>query len=145
MTELKREAFETALQELLESDSDVLTELVETFVSYNGLFADDEVIPMDMLDEYFVGVKPSEFLPRVFYGHDADTSCEGNYTEFNPNREYFYFNGYGNLVSTDYKDYSHLVTDCVRNIETLDYSDLPTDIRDLFDEYDADDEEDEEE
>ena len=81
--------------ELLESDSDVLTELVETFVSYNGLFADDEVIPMDMLDEYFVGVKPSEFLPRVFYGHDADTSCEGNYTEFNPNREYFYFNGWG--------------------------------------------------
>ena len=145
MTELKREEFETALTELLESDSDVLTELVETFVSYNGLFADEEVIPMDMLDEYFVGVKPSEFLPRVFYGHDADTSCEGHHTEFNPNREYFYFNGYGNLVSTDYKDYSHLITDCVRNIEDLDYSDLPTDIRDLFDEYDADDEEDEEE
>lgn len=141
MNEQKRKEFETALTELLENDSDVLVELVNTFVSYNGLFEDEQRIQMEEIDEYFVDVKPSEFLPRVFYGHDEDTSSEGNYSEFNPNRAYFYFNGYGNLVSTDYLDYSDLIEDCVNNIEQLEPYDLPSEIQDLFDEYNEEAEE----
>ena len=36
----------------------------------------------------------------------TDSSGNKEYGAFNPNRNYFYFNGYGNLVSSDYKDYS---------------------------------------
>ena len=39
----------------------------------------------------------------------TDSTGNKTYGEFNPNRDYFYYNGYGNLVSSDYKDYSHLL------------------------------------
>ncbi len=55
-------------------------------------------------------------LYRAFFGRDDEsweTDSRGNkiYLSFNPNRNYFYFNGYGNLVSCDYKDYSDKLDD----------------------------------
>lgn len=66
---------------------------------------------MEELDEFYSDTKPIDLLYRAFYGHDDDTwttDASGNktYGEFNPNRTYFYYNGYGNLVSSDYKDYT---------------------------------------
>lgn len=54
--------------------------------------------------------KPSYVLARAFYGHrysrfanEPDHKAE----EFNPNDEYFTFNGYGNLVSVNRFDWGH--------------------------------------
>lgn len=84
---------------------------VEELDAYNGYLGDDRYYSMDDIDELYRDTEPSELLSRAYYGHDADTwttDSSGNkeYGEFNPNRDYFRYNGYGNLVSADYKDYS---------------------------------------
>lgn len=94
-----------------ESNEEEFNQAIEELDSYNGYLGDDRYYSMDDLDELYNGVEPSEILARAFYGYDEDTyttDSAGNreYRPFNPNREYFRFNGYGNLVSTNYKDYS---------------------------------------
>jgi hypothetical protein len=79
--------------------------------SYNGYLGDSHYYEMELLNEFCANLDPIEILNRAYYGRDDDnwsTDNNGNkvYGEFNPNREYFYYNGYGNLTSSDYKDYS---------------------------------------
>ena len=119
--------------EYLKENEDIFNELIEELDGYNGYLGDDRYYEMDMLDEFYCNVKPSEFINRVYYGRDDDTwttDAHGNrtYGEFNPNREYFYYNGYGNLVSSDYKDYtgkldSYFIEDVLENINELDITD----------------------
>ena len=90
---------------------ELFNDCIEELDSYNGYLGDDRYYCMDELDELYNGTDSSEISRRAYYGYDDDTyttDASGNktYGEFNPNREYFYFNGYGNLVSSDYKDYS---------------------------------------
>ena len=92
-------------------NEDVFNDCMEELDSYNGYLGDDRYYDMEELNEFYSGQEPQEILFRAFYGFDADTwmtDSSGNkeYGAFNPNRNYFYFNGYGNLVSSDYKDYS---------------------------------------
>ena len=92
-------------------NEDVFNDCMEELDGYNGYLGDDRYYNMDELNDLYSGQEPPEILFRAFYGFDADTwmtDSSGNkeYGAFNPNREYFYFNGYGNLVSSDYKDYS---------------------------------------
>ena len=98
---------------------------------------------MDELDEIYQGKKATEILSRAYFGHDDDSWHEENgervYGEFNPNRDYFYFNGYGNLVSTDERDYSDYidldyVQDIIDNECHLDLSDGAQEIIDNYDE-----------
>ena len=93
-------------------NEDVFDDCMEDLDSYNGYLGDDRYYNMDELNDIYSGQEPQEILFRAFYGFDADawmTDSSGNkeYGMFNPNRNYFYFNGYGNLVSSDYKDYSY--------------------------------------
>ena len=53
---------------------------------------DDTIFPMDDFDEMFYGVKPFELARSLFNG------------DFNPNENYWYFNGYGNPVSAWFVD-----------------------------------------
>lgn len=92
-------------------NEDVFNDCMEDLDSYNGYLGDDRYYGMNELNDIYSGQEPQEILFRAFYGFDADswhTDSSGNkiYGAFNPNRDYFYFNGYGNLVSSDYKDYS---------------------------------------
>ena len=92
-------------------NEDVFNDCVEELDSYNGYLGDDRYYSMEELNDLYSGQEPQEILFRAFYGFDADswrTDRNGDkiYEAFNPNREYFYLNGYGNLVSSDYKDYS---------------------------------------
>ena len=94
-----------------EENEDVFNDCMEELDSYNGYLGDDRYYDMEELNDIYSGQEPQEILFRAFYGFDADTwmtDSSGNkeYGAFNPNRNYFYFNGYGNLVSSDYKDYS---------------------------------------
>jgi len=93
-----------------QENESVFNECIEEIDSYNGYLNDSRYYPMEELGLYFSEVDPIELLNRAFYGHDesyhTDEYGQKHYEAFNPNREYFSFNGYGNLVSSDEKDYS---------------------------------------
>jgi len=97
--------------EFFENNEDIFNECMEELDGYNGYLGDDRYYNMDELNEYYNSVEPLELLRRAYFGRDDDTwttDASGNktYGEFDPNRTYFYYNGYGNLVSSDYKDYT---------------------------------------
>ena len=50
---------------------------------------DDEIIDMERFDEICEGMTPIDIARGIVYG------------DFNPNHDYFHFNGYGNFESTD--------------------------------------------
>lgn len=79
---------------------------IEALDVWNGCLYDDRIFPMEDLNEVCQGITTFEILQRAFYGYDEPTDKDEERRSFNPNREYFYFNGYGNLVSTDKIDYS---------------------------------------
>lgn len=92
-------------------NEDLFNSCIEELDSYNGYLGDDRYYSMDELDELYSGQPASEILTRAFFGHDSeswalDSDGDKVYSRFNPCREFFTFNGYGNLVSADYKDYS---------------------------------------
>lgn len=127
-----------------EENESIYNECIEQLDSYNGYLSDDRYYFMDELQELYHGTDPIEILQRAYFGHDEDTwttDSSGNkeYGQFNPNREYFKFNGYGNLVSTDYKDYTHLLDKYVvesmsENRRYIDSIDENTELATLFDE-----------
>lgn len=105
------EEITAAIIEFFKKNEDVFNDCIEELDNYNSYLNDDRYYSMDELDELYTGTEPSEILHRAFYGYDAETyntdgSGKKEYGQFNPNREYFTYNGYGNLVSADYKDYS---------------------------------------
>lgn len=107
---MKTETIEAIIKYFQEND-DLFTDCIEELDGYNGYLGDDRMYQMEDLSEIYHDEDPLEILRRAFYGHDDETYTtdergEKHYGEFNPNRDYFYFNGYGNLVSCDYKDYS---------------------------------------
>lgn len=130
--------------EFFNDNEELFNSCIEELDSYNGYLNDDRYYLMEELNEFYNGTDPIEILTRAYYGRDDDTwtmDAIGNktYGEFNPNRDYFYFNGYGNLVSSDYKDYSgHLDRYAIESmsenrcyIDTIDNND---DLATLFDE-----------
>lgn len=99
------------LMELFENDEGLFNSTIEELDNYNGYLGDDRYYEMYMLPELMDSTDIFTLLNRAYFGRDDDnwhTDAHGEkiYDSFNPNREYFYFNGYGNLVSANYKDYS---------------------------------------
>lgn len=123
---------------------------IEELDSYNGYLNDNRYYSMDELNKFYTDTEPMELLNRVFYGYDDDTYTTDNsgnwtYGEFNPNREYFYYNGYGNLVSSNYKDYSayldeYAIQAMSENRYYIDSIDDDADLSALFDELEAEQE-----
>jgi hypothetical protein len=125
-------------------NEDVFNDCIEELDIGVGILNDDRYYEMECLDEHFYDTDARDILYRAFYGYDEDTwhtDSQGNkeYGAFNPNRDYFYYNGYGNLVSTNYKDYSsHLdeylieeMSSYRRYVDTIDDND---ELSILFDE-----------
>lgn len=97
--------------EILEAEEGLFNEMIEELDAWNGYLGDDRYHEMNALKEFYHGADPIELLYRAYYGYDADvwnTDGNGNkqHGAFNPNRDYFKYNGYGNLISTDYPDYT---------------------------------------
>lgn len=130
-----------------EENESIFNDCIEELDSYNGYLNDDRYYLMEELNEFYSNVEPLEFLNRVYYGHDSDsyhTDSHGNkeYAEFNPNREYFTYNGYGNLISTDYKDYSnkldeYAIEEMSENRHYIDSIESDDELAALFDELEA--------
>lgn len=146
---------ETTVKKIIEffnENEDIFNSCIEELDSYNGYLRDDRYYSMDEIDEFYSGTDPLELLRRAYYGRDDDnytTDSSGNktYGEFNPNRDYFYYNGYGNLVSSDYKDYSHkldeyAIEEMSENRQYIDSIDGDDDLAALFDELEQEDEND---
>lgn len=133
-----------------EENEDTFNECIEELDAYNGYLGDDRYCSMDELNELYSGVDPIEILQRAYFGRDNDTwhtdeSGDKIYGEFNPNREYFTFNGYGNLVSSDYKDYSnkldeYFVEELLENRSYIDAIDCNEELSTLFDELENENE-----
>lgn len=124
-------------------NTDVFTDCIEELDSYNGILGDDRYIDMDDIDAYLTGIDVSGVLRKVFFGYDNDSwyiDSSGNkiYGAFNPNRNYFRFDGYENLVSYDYKDYSdfndtHTVETMQNNRRWINTIAEDPELEDLFD------------
>ena len=115
---------------------------IEALNSWNGCLYDDKIYPMDDLNELFSNEKPDEIIRRAFYGYDEPYTKDEQREPFNPNRDYFYFNGYGNLVSIDKKDYSDyldiaFIQDIIDNRYNLS---LSSGAEDIIDDYEDEDE-----
>lgn len=142
-TNTKREAAIAAIIEYFNNNGDVFNECMEQLDSYNGYLGDDRYYSMDDLDELYSGTEASEILRRAFYGYDEETwttdrSGNREYGAFNPNRDYFRFNGYGNLVSADYKDYTgqldhYAVESLSENRDEVEAIDEDNELSALFD------------
>lgn len=116
-----------AIIEYFENNEETFNDCIEELDRYNGYLGDDRYYYMEELDEFYSSVSPTEILQRAYFGGDEDGG-----SEFNPNRDYFRYNGYGNLVSADYKDYS-------ANLDRYAIEDMK-DNRDYIDSIEADDE-----
>lgn len=104
---MKNNAIFEEIKAFFEENEEVFNETIEELDNWDGYLADDRYYSMSDFDELHTGLSPMDVLQRTFYGGDDDTKdAQGRRGEFNPNREWFYYNGYGNLCSTDYKDYS---------------------------------------
>ena len=110
---------------------------IEELNSWNGCLYDDQIYPMEELNEIFQGTEPEEILKRAFYGYDEPYKNGDPSRPFNPNRNYFYFNGYGNLVSIDEKDYTdYLDNDFIQDIIDNRYKlSLSSGAEDIIDNY----------
>lgn len=132
-----------------QENDDVLTETMEELDSWNGYLGDDRYYPMEEMNELFCNETPEWLLCRAFFGYDADnwkTNRDGTkeYGPFNPCRDYFSFNGYGNFVSSDLRDYSDKLDDCFID-QLLEYRNhlyLNDEVVDLLDELENDDDND---
>lgn len=134
------------VQSYFEDNTEEFNETIESLDSWNGYLGDDRYYSMDELYDFYSVNNREVFdnlLNRIYYGHDADnwhtdSHGEKEYGAFNPNRDYFTYNGYGNLVSTDYKDYSSYLTKSVVE-EIYDQQSnitIPDEVQEIFDEYD---------
>ena len=134
-----RETAKQKLENLFKENEELFNNTIEELDSWDGFLGDDRYFFMEDLDEIYRDTDPTELLARAFYGYDEMYTDEnGNHTEsFNPNRDYFRYNGYGNLVSTDCKDYSdrlddYFLDDLIDNANHLDLDDEVTEIIDAI-------------
>lgn len=129
------------LKDLFEEDNTLFNETIEELDSYNGYLGDDRYYFMEEIDELLSDYNVTDILYRVFCGYNQDAYITDDYGEkhygsFNPNCDYFKFNGYGNLVSARDKDYSDYLNDYFIDslLENRSYLNIDADIEALLDE-----------
>lgn len=148
---------ENTIQKIItffEENEDIFNNCIIQLDDYNGYLGDNRYNDMELLNEIYSDSEPLEILRRAFFGYDEDnwhTDGSGNkiFSEFNPNRDYFTFNGYGNLISTDYPDYSgyidkYAVEEMSDNRRWIDAIDDNAELSELFDELENEDDENDE-
>lgn len=94
---------------------------------------DDEIIEMERFDEICEGMTPSDIARSIVYG------------DFNPNHDYFHFNGYGNFESTDCPTDWIYPGDIAREVVDRECAFENDEIQEEIDSWSDDDEEDEDE
>ena len=128
--EEKIEAIKNIVEDMDESDAVAL----HNEYCYETNDYDDEIIEMERFDEICEGMTPSDIARSIFYG------------DFNPNHEYFHYNGYGNFESTNYPTDWIYPGDIAREVVDREKSFENDEIQEEIDSWNEEnDEEDEEE
>lgn len=89
MTMTREQAIRNYVEHLIGND---LAQLLQHMNAYDGCFEEATYYDMDEFDEFMSNYTPMEIAQMIYFG------------EFNPNDDYFRFNGYGNLESADWPD-----------------------------------------
>ena len=125
--EEKVEAIKNIIEGMDESDAVAL----HNEYCYETNNYDDEIIEMERFDEICEGMTPSDIANHIFYG------------DFNPNHDYFHYNGYGNFESTDYPTDWIYPGDIAREVVDRECSFENDEIQEEIDSWGEDDEEEE--
>lgn len=82
--------------------------LIESVDEWNDLLDGEHRLPMECLADWYPHTTDgtNDLIQALYYGHDDES--EG---QFDPNKRYFFLDGYGNIVSTDFKDYEYELDD----------------------------------
>ena len=115
---------------------DLIDEYGESYLSDKS--PDDALLEMEMINELFE--TPLDAIERTFYGGRYGWEKDS----FNPNDEFFYYNGYGNLVSVNEYDRADYLLSVIGE-DNEDFLEWGRDnYPDDFEDEEDDDEEDEE-
>ena len=122
----KVEAIKNIIEDMDESDAVAL----HNEYCYETNDYDDEIIEMERFDEICEGMTPSDIASSIFYG------------DFNPNHEYFHYDGYGNFESTNYPTDWIYPGDIAREVVDRECAFDNDEIQEEIDSWSEDDEED---
>lgn len=124
---------------------ELCVDLVNLAYSEDDLFSDEAFIEAEIFWDTHSNDDVQDMVLKFFNGEDLDSKGPAN-----PNRDYFRFDKYENIESTDYPGDIYLdqlkdeITDYV--MDHLDDRDFPDDIQEVIDNYQDDNyQEDEEE
>lgn len=132
------------IRQILADNEEIFNELCEQLDNKNGFLGNNRYYPMYELYQYNQPSDQESFdrlMNLIYYGQDEDSftydnNGNKNYSSFNPNRDWFKYDGYGNLVSTDYKEYpvtvSELIDEVVEHYYDINIDDVELD--ELFEE-----------
>lgn len=104
-----------ALTKYYESHQQDFAHDLEQLDDWNGRLGDDRLIPMNQLEYYLAGKSPLEIFQTALRGENEEDS-----RPFNMDDDYFFFDGYGNFVSTNCRDYNETYLDESTVREILD-------------------------
>lgn len=95
---------------LFAEDEELFNSCIEELDSYNGYLGDNRYYSMDEINEFYSNTDVADLMQRIFFGYSEDETYTDEHgqikhCQFNPNQDYFTYNGYGNLVSAWDKDY----------------------------------------
>lgn len=91
MTMTREQSIRSYVEQLSGSE---LANLLQCMTFCDGSFEETTYYDMDSFNEFMSNYTPSEIARMIHYG------------EFNPNDDYFRFDGYGNLESLDWQEIS---------------------------------------
>ena len=126
--EEKIEAIKNIIEDMDEADAVAL----HNEYCYETNDYDDEIIEMERFDEICEGMTPSDIASSIFYG------------DFNPNHDYFRYNGYGNIESTNYPTDWIYPGDIAREVVDRECSFENDEIQEEIDSWNEDEEDEEE-
>lgn len=124
----KVEAIKNIIEDMDDSDAVAL----HNEYCYETNNYDDEIIEMERFDEICEGMKPIDIARSIAYG------------DFNPNHEYFHYDGYGNFESTNYPTDWIYPGDIAREVVDREESFENDEIQEEIDSWSEEEEEDEE-
>lgn len=133
--QMTEQEFKDKVKEIIEDmDRDTLVSLYNDYADKNNY---ERINYMDDINDYLAGLEPREILNKAFYG------------DFNPSRDYFMFNGYENLESTDYPEDDWIdkdeIVDFIFDEKDGSYYEFDEKIQEVIDEYNGSDKADAEE
>lgn len=142
MEQFKNDAIQKLLDYFKDNEDDFNACLEELDNEIGYINEDNKFYPMEMLEFVIDTSDLMSVLNMCYFGDDLDDwHYNGNrkvYGSFNPNRDYFSFNGYGNLCSSNWKDYSDYITEetileMLENRDDISYIYDNEDLSELFD------------